>query len=774
MDNKTSYVEFAVAVKTYHAINPQDALTCAVSEWVVPVQVSGVEWDYEHILGHVGLLDDGMPMGVGVYTTRKSVLLKHERLEGLEYDDRSFYPLKEHVSATTKVNIFFKDVLVDARRFFPNAYNVWSTVLDRTYGMMNDEASGWLIWLTTAMEVFDHALCVRVLINWDKHSVLKNLSNTVKALGLAGTRAGSHLVELGVLRGRSVDVPRPEDDVTARIDKTIFDNTKAAHVDISDLRRAIRRIIKSELKGKPSWASPETFWKRRWLTTKAGAHSQFYENAVFGHRLDLPERPTRREFAENCQINQVAYGEPRTDAGLSWKLEHGKTRAIYSCDTRSYYTFDYLLAPVEEAWLNFEILLNPGAKTELELFEDFSKRGPCYLMLDYDDFNSQHTIESMVAVIEEVCADAPPDILKWAVESIKNTVIHWIASDSSLNTAEMVGGLPSGHRATTFINTILNAAYVDVANGGRPSAPILHTGDDIIMAADAFTCESVLRNMLKSQFRTNATKQGIGPQGEFLRVSFNSKEARGYVARSVASLVSGNWVSEASGSASAIAENIISAAWNISLRGGCKTIGLLCNGTLLRRVPVLGSLTIDLLRFKISLNCSPVLCEDWVPVKVVTLKDSVRGSSRERASGRHAYATQDFLTTFIDFEKVKLYGVKIGSLAKLMQDVSYKPTCPTESKPVMATSITSSPIVTHARHYKPAKRLSSAIERLRNWARTPEEFACFRLLSAAAHERTSTSAVVLTSGNLPWGLLRSIGSTASTPRFIYTSYRLRK
>ena len=176
--------------------------------------------------------------------------------------------------------------------------------------------------------------------------------------------------------------------------------------------------------GEVSWGDVDEYWSNRWLYTKSGAHSHFFEERVFGSRLDLPERPTRREFAENVRECMVAAGEPIVDAGLSWKLEHGKTRAIYSCDTGSYFTFDYLLRPIEKAWRNREVLLNPGGVREDTMYADLA-RGECKLMIDYDDFNSQHTIEAMQCVIEEACVGAPPHVLKWAVESFRNMFVHW-------------------------------------------------------------------------------------------------------------------------------------------------------------------------------------------------------------------------------------------------------------------------------------------------------------------------------------------------------------
>jgi hypothetical protein len=289
----------------------------------------------------------------------------------------------------------------------------------------------------------------------------------------------------------------------------------------------------------------DEYWSRRWLFTRAGAHSQYSEKEWFGYRTDLPERPTRREFAENCKENIVGEGEAKVDAGLSWKYEHGKTRAIYSCDTKSYFTFDYLLKPIESVWRNYRVLLDPGRTTQAYLCEKLSRAGDYKFMLDFDDFNSQHTIRSMQICVEEVCKDAPEDIRHWAVESFDSMFVHW-ESEGIRHKERMVGTLPSGHRATTFINTVLNAAYCRIMCGSiMDRVSSWHTGDDVIAIGGEEDISRMAKLATESEFRANPSKQSVGSRcGEFLRMAITRKEARGYLARSVASIVSGNWVTE--------------------------------------------------------------------------------------------------------------------------------------------------------------------------------------------------------------------------------------
>lgn len=109
----------------------------------------------------------------------------------------------------------------------------------------------------------------------------------------------------------------------------------------------------------------------------------------------------------------------------------------------------------------------------------------------------------------------------------------------------VLGTLMSGHRGTTFINSVLNAVYIRAAIGGpRFDALVsLHTGDDVYIRAPTLSeCATLLDATRAYGCRMNPTKQSIGfKRAEFLRMGIGERASYGYLARSVAALACGNW-----------------------------------------------------------------------------------------------------------------------------------------------------------------------------------------------------------------------------------------
>jgi hypothetical protein len=513
-------------------------------------------------------------------------------------------------------------------------------------------------------------------------------------------------------------------------------------------------------------------WKRRWLTTKAGAHSQFFETKAFGEKLKLPELPSRREFAENCSANMIAHGDPVVEAGLSWKLEHGKTRAIYSCDTRSYFTFDYLLRPVEEVWSNRSTLLNPGRDREDILYKRIARSGQCKVMLDYDDFNSQHSIEAMQVVIEEATVGAPEEIRQWAIESLQNMFVHW-HDGKELRRERMVGTLPSGHRATTFINTILNTAYIWFVNGGKPDLEMLHTGDDVVGSGSIEECSKLMSTVLDSSLRTNISKQAIGKRGEFLRAGFTNDLARGYVPRAISSLVSGNWITTGTNSKVSFINNVLGACWNVAVRSQYREIGLMMRTTFERRVEELGVFTCPLLTFKISFDGTPV----WSACKYkgLMLRYTEKGIKKIRARRGRSCATDDYLNTFVKEEVLQMFGVRKSDVKRVMLAASYKPREDGSPKLRIVAVPHDAPLpIREDFRIKSVRKEEFATTFLTGKSLTAEERQCMRAISATAGTRVLQRWPVCCKGILTWQILNQLASNMTTPTVVTPHYAVLK
>jgi hypothetical protein len=418
------------------------------------------------------------------------------------------------------------------------------------------------------------------------------------------------------------------------------------------------------------------------MNTRPGAHSRYAEDKWLGERVELPTRPTRREFAEQVDVNLVALGSPRVDAGLSEKEEHGKTRAIYGCDTRSYYTFDYLLQPVEAVWRSRRTMLDPGRRLQSTLYPELAKRPGVRYMLDFDDFNSQHELWAMKEVIRVACEGAPQKVLQWALDSWDNMFVHYY-EDGVVKEQRMVGTLPSGHRATTFVNTILNRAYCLYAAGGEMrNLDSYHCGDDVIVFGPEPDISEYVIQVDKSPFRINAAKQSVGfSVGEFLRVSFTDAEACGYPARAIASTVSGNWVTDNRLDKKSYVETLLRGVWTANCRFRTQGLGRALETSLKRKVPELGCMVTHLLEHKWSFGGSPVSsAETGDGVVVVRCTGGEAKYSRERL--KHTYATDDFMRNHIDFTMLAATDYTPGQLRSMLIRASTKPRGTIEETPM--------------------------------------------------------------------------------------------
>ncbi|CEF60581.1 RNA-directed RNA polymerase, luteovirus family-containing protein [Strongyloides ratti] len=123
----------------------------------------------------------------------------------------------------------------------------------------------------------------------------------------------------------------------------------------------------------------------------------------------------------------------------SSKLETGKTRLLLASDTR--------------------ILLDPGKSVSCYVVDRVKQlSGRVNIMLDYDDFNSQHSLFAQHVVIDEVCKYVRYNEHngKRLVDSFNHIYVY--CKEKCLGKARY--GLMSGHRGITFLNSILNVAYI--------------------------------------------------------------------------------------------------------------------------------------------------------------------------------------------------------------------------------------------------------------------------------------------------------------------------
>ncbi|UBR58457.1 putative RNA dependent RNA polymerase [Fusarium sambucinum victorivirus 1] len=377
----------------------------------------------------------------------------------------------------------------------------------------------------------------------------KGLSNALKALGLNATALGANLTEAQTLQGRMVGAIDWDQELAKRLDPEVV-RKGAVKMSAEDLRPHVEAILDIELPQGFTLPALDDFWSARWAWCVNGAHT-----AAASEMLGIPgdafpgfARTYRRMASEFVAEEPISQWDGLTRVSKSDKLEHGKTRAIFACDTRSYFAWSWPLNAIQKAWKNRRVLLDPGRGGMSYIGSRINRAAQAAgvnLMLDFDDFNSHHTTEIMQMVTRSALArsDAPGWLVDVLVKSLDS---EYIEVDGVLR--HVAGTLMSGHRGTTFFNSVLNAAYFRMAAGGDMFNRILslHTGDDVYARVATFhDVAAILTAMPVLGCRLNPTKQSIGHRhAEFLRCAFAPERAWGYVARAIATCASGSWTND--------------------------------------------------------------------------------------------------------------------------------------------------------------------------------------------------------------------------------------
>jgi len=462
---------------------------------------------------------------------------------------RRLFPYKHLDVAVKKANVHLNKVVLSTAKqaVYQHDYAV-ALSLALKAGLTNDEACSMLLYLATLLaNNFPKPAALAVAAASDKVGG-KALTNSIKALGLARYPEGAILCETPSLLGRGVGDIDLEAIAVERCNRERVE-AMVAHFPLERLEHALREIIDEELEGRQvRYTSLEEHWSRRWAWCVNGSHAPELDRSLAKARVKGISRWYRRMWAEDEAESPVIGWDGETFVSASKKHEHGKTRAIFSCDSRSYVAFEHLLKPIEHAWRQRRAILNPGEMGHLGLCQritGFQRAGGTNVMLDFDDFNSQHSNAAMQAAIRIAGEKVgyPPHLLAPLLASFDNMYVYVAGNE----VGRLEGTLMSGHRATTFLNTLLNAAYVRVAAGPEAynAANALHVGDDVYLScASSASVRPILDNLHANRARLNPAKQSVGHvSAEFLRMCITGEGARGYAPRAIASAVSGSWVS---------------------------------------------------------------------------------------------------------------------------------------------------------------------------------------------------------------------------------------
>lgn len=466
------------------------------------------------------------------------------------------FPRKPHPEAGSKCNVYLDCLLIDLYEYDPVGCHFVITLLStlKRGCVYEDQVCNAILHSfsayagVAAKEMF--AVC---LLGCVQPEVVKDLSDVLKATGNNTDFSWAPMVELHCLLGRGVGELDLTEDASRRVrDKPYWE----VEVNSIQLREAIEAVLSDELGGAHIVVeSVEAHWDKRFEWCVAGSHSST-TNADVCFEAVPPAGPggkrvTRRMAMEYTQDNPLLRWDGTVKVSVLPKLEQGKVRAIYSCNTASYVAFSRLLRPVERVWHGRRVIIDPGAGGNYGMFRRIRTAWPnalpVALMLDYADFNSQHTLSSQKMVIECLLRrvnGVSEEEAKVLLDSFDRMRLYY--KGEYLGVAKR--SLMSGHRCTSFINSVLNAAYIRMVLGETRYNQLqsFHVGDDVLMfcrsEAEAY---EVITSMKAAGFRLQPTKQSVGRSGfEFLRMAGTKRAAHGYLSRAVSSCVSGNWTTE--------------------------------------------------------------------------------------------------------------------------------------------------------------------------------------------------------------------------------------
>jgi hypothetical protein len=289
------------------------------------------------------------------------------------------------------------------------------------------------------------------------------------------------------------------------------------------------------------WAE---YWKMRWQSTPNGSLKSQYPEDLEGMPTDYR---LRNKFVGLCTTGEKTLDdwtsrEPSLHAWTSVKYEWGKERAIYGCDLTNFVITNFAMYECEERLpYNFPIGRRAN-ETYVRALLERTLAGSEAFCFDFEDFNSQHSKGAMRAVLKaynqvyrDVMSVDQRQAMDWVIEAIERLVVH--DNEGTNSTYEAEGTLFSGWRLTTFLNSVLNAVYVELIKG-KDKIYSAHNGDDVILGVKSMRqATTMLDNAKRLNVRAQPAKCALAGAAEFLRVDRQAEGSGQYLARAISTLV---------------------------------------------------------------------------------------------------------------------------------------------------------------------------------------------------------------------------------------------
>lgn len=328
------------------------------------------------------------------------------------------------------------------------------------------------------------------------------------------------------------------------------------------LRAKVMAIMEVVVPKRPGQEAYSDFLLKRnaWLASGSSGGGKV---SISDQHYTVKKRGWAEGVPKESIVQHLKLSTPQETAVASEKYENGKSRAIYGTDPYHYMHSCYATKGFEER-LHYVDGLEKGAGGSIaQQYEEkrlkFAQDANYHMMMaDFADFNIQHTPKAQ-AIIYDCAAQiglrrgAHPDWIlahKWIAKAKFNVSATFPVNKKGLHETsqyKVQQGMFSGTRSTDLINTVLNHAYISVAeqflldnhalNAG--SCYRVHQGDDVFIASNKTEwCAALYYTMNALGLVFQSTKQMFGSgRGEFLRVLYNQESATGYLGRAICNML---------------------------------------------------------------------------------------------------------------------------------------------------------------------------------------------------------------------------------------------
>lgn len=408
-------------------------------------------------------------------------------------------------------------------------------------------AAGVLLWYDTLDEEIKQLIDGSGLF---KASNIKEFKSVAKSIS-AEAKSLQNIVEKDLRSVFEIDtlINRIDGEVDWAEEKEHRVNPNVTKFDYETVYQAAAAIFvsASACGRKPIKMKWEKYWNSRWQWSAAGSvHSQYAEDERYVIRTD---RNLKNKFI--AISNMPSYGKdhflgrpPQLHAWSSVKYEWGKLRAIYGTDITSYIVSNFAFYNCENVLpRRFPVGKDANDANVVNRVAGIL-RGRLPYCLDFEDFNSQHSVSSMQAVInaygdvfKESFEPEQLEAVEWTARSLKHTIIN---DNMGLKTQyKSEGTLLSGWRLTTFVNSVLNAVYTDlICQETKARGASLHNGDDVLIGTlNLVTAQRSLKKGSDYNVRVQPSKCAFGGIAEFLRIDHARGSKGQYLTRAIATLM---------------------------------------------------------------------------------------------------------------------------------------------------------------------------------------------------------------------------------------------